>query len=206
MADASAEPKGTRTPPLPDEAALVTRAAQGDRQAFGRLVEHYQAACYGLAARLLNDPDLAADATQDAFTHAFRAIGSYRGGIFRSWMLRITANASYDLMRRSRRRPASRLPDPEQENGGGPELADVAAVDPAGEARRGEMYRRLEAALRRLPEDQRTAIVMCDVYGMDYAEVALATSSALGTVKSRLHRGRLRLRELLAAHRELFTE
>jgi RNA polymerase sigma-70 factor (ECF subfamily) len=205
MADASAEPTGTRTPPLPDEAAVVARAAQGDRQAFGRLVEHYQTACYGLAVRLLSDPDLAADATQDAFIHAFRAIGSYRGGIFRSWLLRITANASYDLRRRSRRRPASRRPAPE-EDGGAPELPDVAAVDPAGEARRGEMYRRLEAALRRLPEDQRTAIVMCDVYGMDYAEVALATSSALGTVKSRLHRGRLRLRELLAAHRELFTE
>src|SRR5918992_1774220 len=145
MADASGEPTGTRTPPLPDEAAIVARAAKGDRQAFGRLVDHYQTACYGLAVRLLNDPDLAADATQDAFTHAFRAIGSYRGGIFRSWLLRITANASYDLMRRSRRRPTSRLPDPEEEDGGGPELPDVAAIDPAGEARRGEMYRRLEA-------------------------------------------------------------
>ena len=68
-----------------------------------------------------------------------------------------------------------------------------------------EMYRHLEVALRRLPEDQRTAVVLCDVYGMDYNEVAAMTSSALGTVKSRIHRGRLRLRELLAEHRELFT-
>ena len=67
------------------------------------------------------------------------------------------------------------------------------------------MYRHLEVALRRLPEDQRTAVVLCDVYGMDYNEVAAMTKSALGTVKSRIHRGRLRLRELLAEHRELFT-
>ena len=66
------------------------------------------------------------------------------------------------------------------------------------------MYRYLEQALAKLPEDQRTAIVLCDVYGMDYNEVAAMTQSALGTVKSRIHRGRLRLRELLAEHRELF--
>ena len=66
------------------------------------------------------------------------------------------------------------------------------------------MYRYLEAALRRLPEDQRIAVVLCDVYGMDYNDVARTTASALGTVKSRIHRGRLRLRELLAEHRELF--
>ena len=80
----------------------------------------------------------------------------------------------------------------------------MAAVDPAAEAGRSELYRHLDAALRLLPQDQRTAVVLCDVYGMDYAEVAAATESALGTVKSRIHRGRLRLRELLAEHRELF--
>jgi RNA polymerase sigma-70 factor (ECF subfamily) len=77
-------------------------------------------------------------------------------------------------------------------------------VNPDVEAAKAEMYRYLEQALARLPEDQRTAIVLCDVYGMDYNEVAAMTQSALGTVKSRIHRGRLRLRELLAEHRELF--
>ena len=66
------------------------------------------------------------------------------------------------------------------------------------------MYAALDRALQLLPADQRIAVVLCDVYGMDYNEVAAATSSALGTVKSRIHRGRLRLRELLADHRELF--
>jgi RNA polymerase sigma-70 factor, ECF subfamily len=202
MADPPAPSSGTRTQPLPDEAAVIARASDGDRMAFTQLMEHYQNACYGLAWRLLGDADQAADATQDAFIHAYRAMASFRGGIFRSWLLRITANASYDILRRQQRRPTSPLPDPDE---GAPELPDVAAVNPVAEAARSEMYRHLERALARLPEDQRTAIVLCDVYGMDYNEVAAMTHSALGTVKSRIHRGRLRLRELLAEHRELFT-
>jgi RNA polymerase sigma-70 factor (ECF subfamily) len=202
MSDDSGTTPRNRTPPLPDEAAVIARAAGGDRTAFTQLMEHYQSACYGLAWRLLSDADQAADATQDAFIHAYRAIGSFRGGVFRSWLLRITANASYDLMRRAQRRPSSPLPDPEE---GAPELPDLGAVNPVAEATKSELYRHLEVALARLPADQRTAVVLCDVYGMDYNEVAQMTQSALGTVKSRIHRGRLRLRELLAEHRELFT-
>jgi RNA polymerase sigma-70 factor (ECF subfamily) len=192
-----------RTAPLDDEAGVVARAVAGDRAAFARLVEHYQSACYGLAWRLIGNPDLAADATQDAFVHAYDAIGRFRGGVFRSWLLRITANASYDILRRNQRRPTSALPDADE---GEAELPDPAAPNPVVEAGRAELYRHLDEALRRLPEDQRAAVVLCDVYGMDYAEVADMTSSALGTVKSRIHRGRLRLRELLAPHRELFEE
>jgi RNA polymerase sigma-70 factor (ECF subfamily) len=202
MSDDSGTTPRNRTPPLPDEAAVIARAAGGDRTAFTQLMEHYQSACYGLAWRLLSDADQAADATQDAFIHAYRAIGSFRGGVFRSWLLRITANASYDLMRRAQRRPSSPLPDPDA---GAPELPDLGAVNPVAEATKSELYRHLEVALARLPVDQRTAVVLCDVYGMDYNEVARMTQSALGTVKSRIHRGRLRLRELLAEHRELFT-
>jgi RNA polymerase sigma-70 factor (ECF subfamily) len=201
MADSQQPSSGTRTQPLPDEAAVIARAGAGDRTAFTQLMEHYQSACYGLAWRLLGDRDQAADATQDAFIHAYRAMASYRGGIFRSWLLRITANASYDILRRQQRRPTSPLPDPEE---GAPELPDRFAVNPLAEATRSEMYKHLEVALAKLPEDQRTAIVLCDVYGMDYNEVAAMTQSALGTVKSRIHRGRLRLRELLTEHRELF--
>jgi RNA polymerase sigma-70 factor, ECF subfamily len=202
MADAPERAPTNRTPPLPDEAAVIARAAHGDRTAFTQLMEHYQGACYGLAWRLLGDADRAADATQDAFVHAYRAISSYRGGVFRSWLLRITANASYDILRRQQRRPTSPLPDPEE---GAPELPDPAAVNPVAEAAKSELYRLLERALAKLPHDQRTAVVLCDVYGMDYNEVATMTDSALGTVKSRIHRGRLRLRELMAEHRELFT-
>jgi RNA polymerase sigma-70 factor, ECF subfamily len=200
MADADrAAP--ARTAPLPDEEAIVSRAMAGDRSAFTRLVEHYQSACYGLAWRLLGDPDRAADATQDAFVHAYDAIGSYRGGVFRSWMLRITANASYDILRRSQRRPTTTLPDPGE---GEAELPDTGAPDPIAEAERSELYHRLDVALRLLPDDQRIAVTLCDVYQLDYDEVARMTASPVGTVKSRIHRGRLRLRQLLLPHRELF--
>jgi RNA polymerase sigma-70 factor (ECF subfamily) len=164
-------------------------------------MEHYQGACYGLAWRLLGDPDLAADATQDAFIHAYDHIKSYRGGVFRSWLLRITANASYDILRRSQRRPTTALPEPEE---GEADIADPRAVNPVAESARAELYRALDAALRLLPEDQRVAVVLCDVYGMDYQEVAESIQSPIGTVKSRIHRGRLRLRVLLADQRELF--
>ena len=118
---------GTRTAPLDDEAAVVARAAAGDRTAFAQLMEHYQSACYGLAWRLLGDADQAADATQDAFVHAYHAIAQFRGGVFRAWLLRITANASYDILRRLQRRPTTELPDPEE---GQAELPDMGAPNP----------------------------------------------------------------------------
>jgi len=203
MSDPDPSRPSTRTGPLADEPAVVAAAAGGDRTAFARLMEHYQGACYGLAWRLLGDPDLAADATQDAFIHAYDHIQSYRGGAFRSWLLRITANASYDILRRAQRRPTTELPDLEA---GEPDIADPHAASPAMESVRSELYRALDAALRLLPEDQRTAVVLCDVYGMDYQEVALTIQSPVGTVKSRIHRGRLRLRELLADQPELFED
>jgi RNA polymerase sigma factor (sigma-70 family) len=201
MAEPDRAPSSPRVQPLPDEGAVVALAMQGDRVAFARLMEHYQSACYGLAWRLLGDPDQAADATQDAFIHAYDAMRSYRGGIFRSWLMRITANASYDILRRAQRRPTIALPEPQE---GEAELPDIGAVNPAEEAQKSELYRYLESALRLLPEDQRVAVVLCDVYGMDYGEVASMTGSPIGTVKSRIHRGRLRLREILAPQRELF--
>ncbi len=201
MSDPDPSRPATRTGPLADESAVVAAAVGGDRTAFARLMEHYQGACYGLAWRLLGDRDQAADATQDAFIHAYDHLASYRGGAFRSWLLRITANASYDILRRSQRRPTTTLPNPDE---GEPDIPDVLAVNPVVESARSELYRALDAALRLLPEDQRTAVVLCDVYGMDYHEVSLAIQAPVGTVKSRIHRGRLRLRDLLADQRELF--
>lgn len=201
MAEPERASRSPRVQPLPDEEAVVARAVEGDRSAFARLMEHYQSACYGLAWRLIGDPDQAADATQDAFIHAYDALRSYRGGVFRSWLMRITANASYDILRRAQRRPTTALPEPEE---GKAELPDIGAVNPFEEAQKSELYRYLESALRLLPEDQRVAVVLCDVYGMDYGEVASMTDSPIGTVKSRIHRGRLRLREILAPQRELF--
>jgi RNA polymerase sigma-70 factor (ECF subfamily) len=201
MSDPDPSRPATRTGPLADEPAIVAAAVAGDRTAFAQLMEHYQGACYGLAWRLLGDRDLAADATQDAFIHAYDHLASYRGGAFRSWLMRITANASYDILRRAQRRPTTALPDPDA---GEADIPDPFGVNPVAESSRSELYRALDVALRRLPEDQRTAVILCDVYGMDYHEVSVVIHSPVGTVKSRIHRGRLRLRELLADQRELF--
>jgi RNA polymerase sigma-70 factor (ECF subfamily) len=201
MSDPDPSRPATRTGPLADEPAIVAAAVAGDRTAFAQLMEHYQGACYGLAWRLLGDRDLAADATQDAFIHAYDHLASYRGGAFRSWLMRITANASYDILRRAQRRPTTALPDPDA---GEADIPDPFGVNPVAESARSELYRALDVALRRLPEDQRTAVILCDVYGMDYHEVSVVIRSPVGTVKSRIHRGRLRLRELLADQRELF--
>lgn len=201
MSDPDPSRPAMRTGPLADEPAIVAAAVAGDRSAFARLMEHYQGACYGLAWRLLGDRDLAADATQDAFIHAYDHLGSYRGGVFRSWLMRITANAAYDILRRAQRRPTTALPDPEA---GEADIPDPSGVNPVAESARSELYRALDAALRRLPEDQRTAVILCDVYGMDYHEVSIVIHAPVGTVKSRIHRGRLRLRDLLADQRELF--
>src|SRR6266480_3844042 len=123
----------SRTAPHADEEAVIARAASGVRVAFTQLIEHYQSACYGLAWRLLGDPEQAADAAQDAFIHAYDALHSYRGGIFRSWLMRITANASYDILRRAQRRPTTALPEPEE---GKAELPDIGAVNPVEEAQK----------------------------------------------------------------------
>jgi RNA polymerase sigma-70 factor (ECF subfamily) len=201
MSDPDPSRPATLTGPMADEPAIVAAAMAGDRSAFARLMEHYQGACYGLAWRLIGDRDLAADATQDAFIHAYEHLSSYRGGAFRSWLMRITANAAYDILRRAQRRPTTALPDPEA---GEADIPDPFGVNPVAESARLDLYRALDVALRSLPEDQRTAVILCDVVGMDYQEVAVVISSPVGTVKSRIHRGRLRLRELLAEQRELF--
>ena len=193
--------RGSRTAPIDGEEELVRRAMAGDRTAFSRLMEHYQSACYGLAWRLLGNPDQAADAVQDAFIHAYTGIDRYRGGIFRSWLLRITANASYDILRRAQRRPSQALPDPEE---GERELPDAAAPNPVAEAARSEMYRYLEAALRHAAggSADRDRAVRRVRHGLQRCRRHDGLRARHGEVG--IHRGRLRLRELLAEHRELF--
>ena len=94
-----------------DEQALIASARKGDVRAFNQLVMLYQSMVYNLAYRILSDPDAAADATQDAFLSAFKAMHKFRGGSFKAWLLRIVTNACYDQLRRKQRRPTSSLDD-----------------------------------------------------------------------------------------------
>jgi len=190
-----------------DEAAarrdeiLVAGALDGDLAAFNQLVEAYQDLCHSLVARLVPDPDQASDAVQEAFFSAYRNLRSYRGPSFRGWLTRIAVNAAMDLQRARKRRPVSPYPELEDESWqppAGPE------TDPEIVIVATERGRVLAAALAAIGSDQRAAIVLFDVEGYDYAEIARMTGVSLGTVKSRIHRGRLALRAILAERMELF--
>ena len=190
-----------------DEPALIHQAQNGDLNAFNRLVLEYQTQVYNLAYRIMGDEASAADAAQEAFISAYKHIGYYRGGSFKAWLLRIVTNACYDELRRRKRRPAASL-DALSVVPEGPDAVSEAALvskDESPEARseRREMAEAIQRCLSGLPEDMRLVAVMCDVQGMDYAEIAAATGAALGTVKSRLSRARARLRDCLQSVREL---
>ncbi len=187
-----------------DEATLLAAAQRGDLPAFNQLILHYQSLAYNIAYRLTNDADLAADATQDAFIKAYQRLGQYRGGSFKSWVLRIVTNTCYDALRARKRRPTTPLESEEDDDD--PEY-DSRLIDggerPEDRALRQELAVAIQAAISQLPPDQRTALVLSDVEGMDYQEIADATGAALGTVKSRLSRARAKVRDLLMEHQEL---
>lgn len=188
-----------------DEAALIRAAQRGDLDAFNRLVLAYQEMLFNTALRILNDEDLAADATQEAFLSAFRSLHAYRGGSFRAWLLRTLTNACYDELRRRKRRPTTPLkPEGEEgeENENAPWLADVAN-SPQQEVERRELEHAIQHCLETLPVEFRAVVILADVQGLDYREVALVLHLPLGTVKSRLARARLRLRDCLQGLREL---
>jgi len=176
------------------------RAQEGDLAAFNELVIEYQALVCNVCFRMLGQQQAAEDAAQEAFVSAWRNIGSFRGGSFRAWLLRIASNLCLDELRRRGRRPATSL-DTALEAG----LPDPPDDDslPEESALNAELRASLEAALAQLPEEQRTAIVLCDVEGLDYAEIAVAMRTSLGTVKSRIARARLRMREVMLGQPEL---
>jgi RNA polymerase sigma-70 factor (ECF subfamily) len=188
-----------------DEPALIMDAQHGNLEAFNTLVLAYQDALYNTALRILSDEDLAADAVQDAFLSAFRALNSYRGGSFRAWLLRTVTNACYDELRRKKRRPTTPL-EPETADGEEVEsprwLADPNA-SPEESLEQAELEHAIQHCLENLPTDFRTIVVLADIQGLDYTEVAAVVKRPLGTIKSRLARARLRLRECLQDFREL---
>lgn len=196
-----------------EERALVERSQRGDVAAFNVLVERYQTPAYALALRVVGDPDAAADVTQDAFFSAFRAIDSFRGSSFRAWLLRIVSNGCMDHFRAQGRRPSVSLEATLEDRGlDDPAASDYrmpkAMIDPSWDpehaALRAETIAQIEAALLRLPPEQRMAVVLSDVQGLPYDEIARIMNTSLGTVKSRIARARAHLRGLLPRQGELF--
>jgi RNA polymerase sigma-70 factor (ECF subfamily) len=180
---------------------LIDRARAGDLEAFNDLVACYQDQLWSLVVRMVPDRDQAADAVQEAFFSAYRNLARFRGGSVRSWLSRICVNAAMDAQRAKRRRPVSPYPELEDDNWQPPAGEEA---DPERIALTAERTRALDGALAQITTDQRNAIVLFDIEGYDYAEIADMTGVSLGTVKSRIHRGRLALRALLENRMELF--
>ncbi|MEA3408553.1 MAG: sigma-70 family RNA polymerase sigma factor [Chloroflexota bacterium] len=188
-----------------DEAQIIEIAQQGDVEAFNQLVRSHEHLAYNVAYRILGDYDRAMDATQDAFLRAYKALDQFRGGSFKAWLLRITTNCCYDILRAKQRHPSTSIDDLV-------ENAEHSRIleDHTESAENGLMREELGAGIQRgldtLPYDQRVAVIMVDIQDMRYEEIAQVTLVPLGTVKSRINRGRKKLRDYLLEHRELLPE
>jgi len=180
----------------PDDRALLAAHVAGDSEAFGELVRRHRDRLWAVALRTTGDPEEASDALQDALISAFRNAGSYRGeAAVTTWLHRVVVNACLDRMRRRKARPAVPLPDEDPESG------HLAVPDPRDDIDRLELRIEIDKALRALPPDQRSAIVLVDVEGMSVSDAAEALGVPEGTVKSRCSRGRARLAVALAGLR-----
>ena len=190
-----------------DEDALIAEAKHGDLDAFNTLVLKFQDAVFNVALRIVGDEEMAADATQEAFLSAFRGLHGFRGGSFKAWLMRTVTNECYDELRRKKRQPTTSLEieDPRGEASEPGWLADPAR-SPEEHATATELEYAIEHCLEGLPLEFRTVVVLADIEGLDYTEVAAAVRVPLGTIKSRLARARLRLRECLRSFEELLPD
>ncbi|HDQ72071.1 MAG TPA: sigma-70 family RNA polymerase sigma factor [Chloroflexi bacterium] len=180
-----------------DEESLIEAAQQGKIDAFNELVLFYQQQVYNLAYRIMGDPASAADATQDAFISAYQSIDHFRGGSFKSYLMRTVTNKCYDELRRRKRRPAISFEDfGEVDEESNPVLTSERER-PEEVLERQDVTHAIEDGIKTLPIDQRITLVLADVQGMSYQEIAKITDVALGTVKSRLARARCKLRDYL---------
>ena len=186
-----------------DEQALIQRARGGDLDAFNALVLRYQDRVYSQAYRIMGEPAAADDSAQDAFITAYRRLETYRGGSFIAWLLRITTNTCYDELRRRKRRPATPIEElPGAEMDDGPPLP-ASGISPEQAAQNSELNAAIQDCINALKDDQRITLVLSDVQGLSYGEIADSTGVNMGTVKSRLSRARLAVRRCLQAVQEL---
>jgi RNA polymerase sigma-70 factor (ECF subfamily) len=173
------------------DAPLVARAQKGDRWAFEQLVERHRAMVYRVAARIVGPGD-AEDVSQDTFLRAFHRLDQYRGTApFRTWLLQITQNTALNALAWVRRRPTEPSPDAGEAPDRDPLRQPVTTLE------RREREERLDLKLRALRPEYRSLLVLRDLEGLSYNEIAEVLAMPLGSVKGRLHRARSELIELL---------
>ena len=177
---------------------LIERARAGDARAFEDLARREERALYRHALRIVGTTSDAEDVVQDALISAWRSLASFQGLSFRAWLFRIATNRALDQLRSRKRRPELPLDPPDDDDvtwaepaAPGPDLAQLAGDR--------EALAVVETALGTLPAEQRTALLLRDVEGFAYEEIAVITSVEIGTVKSRIHRGRVAVRNVLIA-------
>ncbi len=187
---------------MPSDAELIERTRRGDRAAFQELVEKYQRRIYAVAYGLLGNREDALDAVQEAFIKAYKSIDRFKGKSgFYTWMYRIATNAAIDLGRKQSRRDEVEFREEieaDEERGSYP--VAPASESPAGKLMKKELGELIDDAIQQLPEDQRTAVVLREIEGLSYREIAKVMKCSQGTVMSRLHYGRKKLQELLRPH------
>lgn len=187
-----------------NELDLIQQAQRGGLGAFNELVLLHQRLAYNVAYRVLGEPDAAADATQEAFLSAYRHLAQFRGGSFKSWLLRIVTNACYDELRRRKRQPQASLEalfvESATAEANSVQFLSDSTQSLAELSEQQALNAAIENCLAGLPPEQRAALVLCDVQEFDYQEIAQILQTQLGTVKSRIARAREKLRHCLQQH------
>lgn len=191
-----------------DEQALIQEALDGSLDAFNGLVLNYQDIVYNVAYRVMGEHGAASDACQEAFISAYQKLHQYRGGSFKSWLLRIVTNACYDELRRRQRRPVTPL-IPEADDGDlveDPFWIEDDQASPEEQTEQAELEKAIQHCISALEEKFRTVIVLVDIEGMDYESAAEIAKTPLGTIKSRLARARSRVQDCLQDFWELLPD
>lgn len=185
-----------------DEQEAIARALAGELEGFNLLILKYQNMAYSVAYRMLHEESIAADTVQESFLKAYRALSTFQGGNFKSWLMRIVVNSCYDVLRVQQRTPTSSLDEAPDAQDYAPSLVD-RGERPEAYAERMELNRYIELGIYALPDEQRTVLILCDIEGYSYEEIAAITELAMGTVKSRISRARAKLRDFLLERPEL---